>query len=148
MRFLMLLALAVNLPTGTTITVRLKTPISTKTAKAGDSFEAVALTGVPCAMVHGTVESARAAAHGARAQLARRFDDIGGQKISARLTAVDNARESIDDKGQINGILENETLTGRMDSGLQKLSGRFEKFASVLTTVKSAVLEAADTEIT
>ena len=147
MRFFALLALSLNLPIDTMMSVRLTSAVSTKTAKAGDAFEAVVLNVVPGAKIHGVVESAKPAAAGERAQLVLRFDRIGEQKFAARLTAVDNARESVDSEGHIIGILESETLTGRLDAGLKKLAGRYAGFASVLGAVKGAVLEAADTDI-
>lgn len=148
MRAVVLLAfLAVNLPTGTTISIRLHTPVSSKTAKAGDAFEAVALTVAPGAVVRGTVESVRPAGSDTRAQLVLHFESMAGQKISARLTGIDNVRETVDETGKIDGILPNETISGRLDDGLQKLAGRYAGFASVLSAAKSAVLETADTDI-
>jgi hypothetical protein len=38
------------------------------------------------------------------------------------LTAVENAREAVNDKGEIQGILANETLSSRMDSGIEKVA--------------------------
>ena len=67
--------------------------------------------------------------------------------LAARVTEVDNARESVQEDGTILGILETETLTAEMDRGLEMLGNTYAKFAGLLKTVKNAVLQKADTEI-
>jgi hypothetical protein len=61
---------------------------------------------------------------------------------------VENARESIDDQGQISGILANETISGRLDAGINKLAERAASFADILGTVKKAVLKEPEGDIT
>jgi hypothetical protein len=69
-------------------------------------------------------------------------------KIAGRVASVDNARESINDEGVLTGILSGETLSGRIDAGLNKLAERASGFAGVLATVKKAVLNTAESDIT
>jgi len=63
------------------------------------------------------------------------------------LTAVENARESVDDKGQIQGILANETLSARMDSGISKVSEKYAGIGGFLSAAKSAVFKEAEGDI-
>ena len=64
------------------------------------------------------------------------------------MAGVDNARESVDEQGQIPGILAGETISGRLDAGLSKLAERAAGFADMLGTVKGAVLKAPESDIT
>jgi hypothetical protein len=63
------------------------------------------------------------------------------------VTEVENAREQVDDQGTIQGILATETITGKLDAGINKLSERYSGLAGVLGTVKSAVFKAAEGDI-
>jgi hypothetical protein len=63
------------------------------------------------------------------------------------LTAVENARESVNDKGEIQGILANETLSSRMDSGISKVAEKYSGFGGFLNAAKSAVFKETDGEI-
>jgi hypothetical protein len=76
--------------------------------------------------------------------------DIDGAKykIGARVATVDNARESVSDEGVLTGILSGETISGRIDAGLNKLAERASGFAGVLATVKKAMLNTAESDIT
>jgi hypothetical protein len=155
------LAMAQEVPAGTEISIRLTSPVSTKSSKAADPVEAVVIAPVvanghamiaPGTVVHGTVEKvAQSSAPDQRAWLLLSFTglEIGGAKwtIAARVAAVDNAREKVDENGRINGILAAETITGRLDAGLDKLSGQYSGFASVLSVAKKAVFQEASTDI-
>jgi len=164
-----LLALAVclpvfglQLPAGTEIQIRLKTKVATPTAKAKDPVQAVVIAPVmqegqfliPAgATVTGTVEKAvQSAKPDERSVLILAFDEIeidGAKvKLAARVAHVENARESIDDKGQISGILAGETISGKLDAGLTKLAEKSAGFADILGTVKKAVLKAPESDIT
>jgi len=61
----------------------------------------------PGAAVHGVVTQAQSSSGEQRAVLVLRFTSVdvagGPAGIAARLTAVDNARERVDEQGQING---------------------------------------------
>jgi hypothetical protein len=148
-------------PVGTQISIRLKSAISTRTAKPADRLEAVVIAPVaangrtviaPGAVVRGSVEKvAQSSADGQRAALLLRFTglDTGGasRAMLARVANVDNARETVDDQGQINGILATETVTGRLDAGLSKLGQEYSGFADILSAAKNAVFQQASTEI-
>src|SRR5215471_18144072 len=114
-------AAALYVPAGTQIEIRLKNKISTQTAKAKDPVEAVVIAPVMAgdefaipagAPVHGAVEKAQTAKADERSSLVLSFSEIeinGAKvKLQAQLAAIDNARESIDDQGQITGLLPSE----------------------------------------
>src|SRR5690349_2716904 len=100
-------------PAGTQIQLRLKTKISTQTAKAKDAVEAVVLEPVMAgsefaipagAAVRGNVEKATPASQAdERSVLVLNFTEIeidGAKlKLQAQLAGIDNARESVDDQG-------------------------------------------------
>jgi hypothetical protein len=153
---------AIQLPAGTEIQVRLKTKVSTHSSKAGDPVEAVVIAPVMAggefaipagAAVRGTVAKVVGSTKPEeRAVLALSFGEIeiGGArlKMETRLADVENAREKVDDQGQINGILASDTITGRMDTGLERLAQRYSGFADILSTAKNAVLQPAEGDIT
>jgi hypothetical protein len=156
-----LLAMAQPAPVGTQISIRLTGTVSTLSTKPADPVEAVVIAPVaangrtviaPRAVVHGTVEKvAQSSAAGQRAALLLRFTglDTGGalRAMVARVASVDNARESVDEQGQIDGILATETVTGRLDAGLTKLGEEYSGFADILSAAKNAVFQQASTEI-
>jgi LssY C-terminus len=69
--------------------------------------------------------------------------EFGGQtlKIRTLLTTIENARESVNEKGEIQGILANETLSSRMDSGIGKVADRFSGFGGFLEAAKGAIFK-------
>lgn len=156
------IAPAQTLPAGTELSVRLVTPVGCSSA-AGQKIQAKVVAPVIAGgrvvipagtFVNGKVKSASAAtAPDQRSVLLAEFTELADTagktiKISTNVLDVDNARETVDDNGQILGILESETLTARMDRGLEKLAeGRLAKLASVLQAAKGAVLQKADTSI-
>ena len=156
-----LLAMAQPAPVGTQISIRLTSTVSTLSSKPADPVEAVVIAPVtangrtvisPGAVVHGTVEKvAQSSAAGQRAALLLRFTELdtasARRAMVARVASVDNARESVDQQGQIDGILANETVTGRLDAGLSKLGEEYSGFADILSAAKNAVFQQASTEI-
>jgi hypothetical protein len=155
------LAMAQVLPVGTEISIRLTSSVSTSSAKAADPVSAVVIAPAMVAgraaiaagaVVHGTVEKVTPSSEpDVRAALLLTFHDfvIGGQtlQMTAQISAVDNAREKVDQQGQIDGILASETITGQLDAGLDKLSDQYSGFASVLSAAKKAVLQKASADI-
>jgi hypothetical protein len=153
---------ALDVPASAQIEIRLKTKISTQTSRPGDAVESVVIAplvargqlAIPAgAIVRGSVEkAARSTEADERAVLALDFGEIeiSGRtyKINSQVAGVDNAREKVDDKGQINGILASETLTSRIDAGIDKLSQKYSGLGDFLRTIKNGVLSAADTDIT
>ncbi|HZT30102.1 MAG TPA: LssY C-terminal domain-containing protein [Bryobacteraceae bacterium] len=149
-----------QIPAGTEIQLRLKTKVASNASKAKDPVEAIVLEpvmvngafAIPAGTtVRGVVESAKAAASGDRAQLALNFNqlEMGSKKVklATLLTAVDNAREQINDKGQILGILSSETISGELDSEISKVTERYSGLGDILGAAKGAFLKPVDTEI-
>jgi LssY C-terminus len=105
------------------------------------------------AVVRGDVEKAtQSTKPDERSTLLLAFNEIeiGGAKLklAARVASVENARESVDEQGQITGIVASETISGRLDAGLNKLAERSSGFADILNTVKKAVLKEPESDIT
>jgi hypothetical protein len=155
-------AFAAQTPAGTHLEVRLTTKVSSVTAMVKDPVEAVLTAPVwlagefvlPAgAKLRGEVEKvANSAKAEERSSLALAFMEIEIEgtkhKIAARVAEVDNARETVDEAGMINGILAAETISGRIDSGIAKLNEKASGLAGILATVKKAVLTAAESDIT
>jgi hypothetical protein len=153
--------MAQQAPAGTRISIRLKSAVSTRSSKPADPVEAVVIAPVVAsgrtvmaagAVVRGTVEKvAQPSAAGERALLLLRFASIqtGGARraMVGRVESVDNARETVDEQGQINGILATETVGGRLDAGLSKLGEEYSGFADILSAAKNAVFQQASTDI-
>ncbi len=154
-------ALAIDVPSGAGLQVRLQTKIASNTSRPNDPIEAVviapiAVNGAPAipagVRLRGVVTFASAATDPTvRAMLALDFRELemGSQSIPVhtQLTAVENARESVDDKGQIQGILANETLSARMDSGISKVTEKYAGIGGFLNAAKSAVFKEAEGDI-
>ena len=146
---------------GTAIEIRLKTKVASNASKPKDPVEAVVIKPVMSgdqylipygAVVRGQVGQAQpAGAADQRAVLELRFDELAGAKVGIKLATkvieVDNARESVDETGAIRGILASETLSARMDQGLNKLGEHASGLAGLLQLAKNAVLKTADSEI-
>ncbi len=153
---------AVQVPAGTGLQARLSTKVSTSTAKPKDPVEAVVVAPVLIAgefviqagaKLRGTVDKAtNSSKPDERSTLVLAFTELeidgAKHKIAARVASVDNARESVDEQGLITGILAGETISGRIDAGLNKLAERASGFADVLATVKKVVLSAPESDIT
>jgi hypothetical protein len=156
------LAAAARIPTGAQIQIRLSTEINTSTAKVGDAFQALVIAPVVVenrvAMAAGATltghvkESTAAVNPDDQAVLALVFDEIRDQSgkkasIAAKLSGVDNARESLDANGRIQGIVASKTGSGRLDQGINKVSEKYPSFAELLGTVKQVVLKDTDANI-
>jgi hypothetical protein len=155
-------AAAARIPSGTPIQIRLTKEMNTSTAKVGDAFEALVIAPVVAdshiamaagATVAGHVKEVTAAVNpDDKAMLALAFDEIrdaSGKKtaIAAKLSMVDDARESVDADGRIQGIVASKTGSGRLDQGINKVSEKYPSFGELLGTVKQAVLKPADANI-
>ena len=155
-------AFALQVPTGTEVHIRLTAKAGTQTSKPKDKVEAVVIAPVMVAgefaipagaLVHGVVDKAtQSTKPDERSTLALSFTEleIDGvkTKLAAQVSEVENARESVDDQGQITGIVASETISGRLDAGLSKLGERASGFAGILTQVKQAVLKEPEGDIT
>src|SRR5262245_30719262 len=160
--FLLSIASAADAPAGATIEIRLKTKVSSNASKAHDPIEAAVIKPVMSgdefvipygAIIRGDIELAQpSAAADKRALLQLTFNQLAGSngksiKLDTKVTAVDNARESVDEKGLIQGILASESLSARMDQGLNRLGQRAAGLADFLQLAKNAVLKGPDSEI-
>ena len=155
-------AFGLRMPVGSEIQIRLKTKVATPTSKPKDPVEAVVIAPVMVegqfvipagAVVRGDVEKAtQSTKPDERSTLLLAFNEIeiGGAKLklAARVASVENARESVDEQGQITGIVAGETISGRLDAGLNKLAEHASGFADILNTVKKAVLKEPESDIT
>ncbi len=155
-------AFGLQVPAGTEIQIRLKTKVSTQNSKPQDKVEAVVIAPVMLngefvipagALVHGSVAKAtQSAKTDERSALDLAFTELeidgAKTKLAAQVAAIDNAREKIDQQGEITGIVASETISGRLDAGLAKLGERAASFADLLGTVKKAVLKEPESDIT
>src|ERR1700693_5509938 len=109
-----------ELPAGTAIGIRLKTKVSSNASRANDPIEAVVIKPVMSgdrflipygAVIKGQVAKAHPAeAADKRASLELNFNQLAAArgktiKLPAKISEVENARETVDDKGVIQGIL-------------------------------------------
>lgn len=151
----------VEVPAGTEIHVRLKNKVATISSKPNEAVEAIVIEPVliggkivvPAgSIVRGIVKEAMpvSPAH-QRAILDLAFTELsaGGwkTKLASRIVNVDNARETVDEKGDIVGILASESLSGRMDQGISKVAQKYSGLADVLQAAKGMVLKTAEGEI-
>ena len=155
-------AVAERIPSGTQIQIRLTSEVNTRTAKVGDAFQALVIAPVVVdghiamgagATLTGHVKEVTAAVNpDDQAILALSFDqirDTSGKKaaLAAKISAVDNARESVDANGRIQGIIASKTGSGRLDEGINKVTEKYPSFGDLLQTVKQAVLKDTDANI-
>ncbi|HEX5226290.1 MAG TPA: LssY C-terminal domain-containing protein [Bryobacteraceae bacterium] len=153
---------AERIPSGAVIQIRLTTEVNTVQTKVNDAFQAVVIAPVvvdgqvvmaPGATVSGHVQNVTAAVDPKdRASLTLVFDEVGdaaGAKapLAAKVTGVDNARESVKSDGSIQGIVASETGSGRLDQGIGKVSEKYPSFGELLGAVKQVVLKPADANI-
>ncbi|PYT31229.1 MAG: hypothetical protein DMG57_05740 [Acidobacteria bacterium] len=145
----------IQLPAGTELHVRLETKLTSNNSKPNDAFEALVIVPVMAddrivvpagTKIQGQVKDVRAAVQAdQRALLDLNFSDLvmgnAKTKIAVKVADVDNARESVNENGQILGILSSETLSAQMDKGIAKLSQKYSGLADVLQAVKGAVVK-------
>src|SRR4051812_6240167 len=82
-------AVAADLPAGADLPIRLKSKVSTQTAKAADPVEAVVIGGpLSGALVHGTVDKVAQSAKGdERSTLVLKFAELESDKTKVKLDA-------------------------------------------------------------
>jgi hypothetical protein len=149
-------------PKGSEIHLRLKTKVSSNASKAGDAVEAVLVRPVidkgavvvPAGVIaRGKVKEAKPSARpDERALLRLEFTEIAAPgaepaPFAATLKQVENAREGVDKDGGITGILASETITARLDQGIQRVSQTLGRLGDFLNAAKSAMVKGADAEI-
>lgn len=105
--FLLLAAAAgaATLPAGASIPVRLQTAVGSK-SRVGTPVEAVVIAGPAAgAVVRGVVEEAKKKSKDqGRAVLQLRFSELAGVPVSAQVSSIDNARETVEGDGVIYGL--------------------------------------------
>jgi hypothetical protein len=123
-----------QLPEGQSLWIRLASPVSTYTARVGDSVHAVLTQDVDCGSdvvlpmgtsIEGVVRSKRKVGWGIRHETSaleiefNRVTEANGSAIdiSARVEEVENAREQVK-HGVIQGVLSSDTFQGRVNSRL------------------------------
>jgi hypothetical protein len=156
------LTAAAQIPSGTQIQIRLATAVKTASAKVDDPVEAVVIAPVVAGnqivmaagpTLKGHVKEVKAAVQpDDQAVLDLVFDQISeaqGAKASltAKVSSLDNARESVDAQGRILGIIASQTGSGRLDQGINKVKEKYQGLADLLGTVKQAVLKDTDANI-
>ncbi len=126
-----------TIPVGQTVWARLTSPVSTYTAKPGDTVNAVLTEAIECdnrvvfpvgTNVQGVVHSVRKVGWGIlheTAALGIQFDRVQAPEgapvaISASVVEVENAREQVS-KGTIQGIRSSDSPQGRINSRLRHL---------------------------
>jgi hypothetical protein len=125
---------AVQIPANTDLSVRLSDRVASEIATQPAAIHAVLIAPVivggnvalPAgAQLTGAVKQAKAAADKEPAQLQLVFSEIADSAVSANISAVvtglENARETVDDKGIITGIAPGDTFSARIDQGIAKL---------------------------
>ncbi len=147
-------ALSAVLPAGTELNIRLAdkvasdAPVTTATVNAVVVIPVVMNGAVVLpagAYLKGTVQQAKAGSATERAQLQLVFTEIGDgaykTKISAVVGSLDNARESVDDKGVITGIDAAQTFGSQLDKGIAKLEAndRFAALAGIIQGARQAL---------
>jgi len=150
-----------SIPSGTEIQIRLTSALNTASGKAGQQFDAVVIAPVVVdgriamaagAKLSGHIVNVTAADQkDQQASVSLAFDQIadGARKstLAAKVTGVDNARESVDSNGLITGIKPSDTGSARLDQGINKVSEKYPGFGDLLSTVKQAVLKQTDANI-
>ncbi len=144
---------ATQIPAGTELAVRLNDKVASELTTP-QTFKltlvapvvlngAIALpTGLTLA---GTVKQAHAADATSKALLELTFTTITDGKVTAPLQAtlasLENARETVDDKGVIQGIDAGQSYGGRLNEGLAKLSAnqKLAGLAGILQQAKQAL---------
>jgi LssY C-terminus len=157
---------AVTIPADTEIQLRLTSEVSSD-KPAGQPFSAVVIAPV---LVNGTpvmgcgtevngvtadVHAYKAAADGnseqpatLRLQITKIHDKAGQSKaLSAKLSGVDNARESLDQAGLITGIKASQTFSSLADSGVNKVMEKNSQLGQLLSGIKGAIVKQADPSI-
>jgi opacity protein-like surface antigen len=156
---------AETIPAGTPLEIRIQQPISSSSTRAGTQIDGILISPVTeggdilvplGATVHGSVVSVQRVGLGfahETAQIELRFDQliVSGHApipIQVRITDVENARESINKKGRIQGIRSTATLSNRA-SGIVGTLALGDPIAAIFTTAGSAsVLRFSEPEIT
>jgi hypothetical protein len=153
---------AIVIPAGTDIQIRLTSNVGTDRSEAKQDIQAVVIApvllngevAIPAGTrIRGRVDQIkRAVTANERAVLQLAFNEMvapsgKSAKLKTRIVDVDNARESVDDKGKIIGILASETLSARVNQGIAKIAQKNPALADILDAAKGSVLGDTNPEI-
>ena len=143
-----------QIPAGSELSIRLTDKVASEAQTQPPAIHAVLIAPVILngtvavsagAQLTGSVKQAKAATDKDPAQLQLVFTQIGDgaahATISAVVASLDNARETIDDKGLITGIAPGETFSARIDQGIAKLQAndKFAGLAGLITGTKQVL---------
>ena len=146
--------LGVQIPTGVALSVRLTDKVASEAQTQPSAIHAVLIAPVILngtvavsagAQLTGSVKQAKAATDKDPATLQLVFTELrdGTQhsNISAAVTRLDNARETVDDKGLITGIAPADTFSARIGQGIAKLQAndKFAGLAGLIAGTKQAL---------
>jgi LssY C-terminus len=161
---LTLVTQAAQLPTGAELHIRLTSKISSADIKPGAPVTAVLIAPVvedgqiilpPGAQLTGDVKAVQSAAADPQKaptlQLDFKHIAFGSERenLAARVSAVDNAKETVDENGVITGSPSSQTYTSRLNRGIEKMSGsdRLSGLAGILETAKKVLVSDTDPDI-
>jgi hypothetical protein len=145
---------AVQIPAGTEISIRLTDKVSSEAVAPRDNVHAIVIAPVVIGgkivlpagpTLSASVKASKAASATERAQLQLVFTEITDGKVKMALSAVvsglENARESLDDKGVITGIDSSQAYGTRLSQGIAKLEAndRFAGLAGILQGAKQTL---------
>jgi hypothetical protein len=157
-------ASAAHIPGGTDLHIRLTSKISSADARPGAPVTAILIAPViengqivlpPGAQLTGDVKAVQSAAADPQKAPTLELDfshiafDSERDALSAHVSAVDNAKETVDEKGVITGIPSSQTYTSRINRGIEKMSGsdRLSGLAGILESAKKVLVADADPDI-
>ena len=145
---------AAQIPAGTEFGIRLTDKVASEATTPQTLIHAVVISPAAIdgrivlpmgAQLTGSVKLAKAANDKDRAQLQLVFTQIGSGTYKTNLAAIvgalDNARETVDGDGVINGIDVSKTYSSQLDQGISKLqsSDRFAGLAGLIQGVKQGL---------
>ena len=159
-------ALAAQIPSGTELSVRLTTAVSSN-QPSGAPIGAVVT--VPVFVNNAPVISAGTILTGSTADVSA-FKGASGttneqpatvrmdftkmaapgqsaKKISSTLVEVDNARETVDNSGLVVGIRASDTFGAQMDRGIKKLESKYEALGGIIAAVRDQIVKPVDPSI-
>jgi hypothetical protein len=141
---------AATIPTGTEMEVRLTDKVASEATTPQTSIHAAVIAPVvvdgkivlPAGpTLNGSVKLARAASDNERAQLQMVFTEITDGKVKAPVQSIvsglENARESVDEKGVITGIDAAQAYGSRLNQGIAKLEAN-EKLSALGAILQGA----------
>src|SRR5947209_111624 len=158
---------AITIPAGTELQVRLSNAV-TSDKPSGQQVQAVLIApvlqngspalpeGLRLQCKTADAQAFKASADGSpessatlRIQLTQILEASGqAHPVACVLSAVDNARETVDASGLIHGIEQSQTYGAQIEKGIGKLEAKHGALADLLSGVKGSLIKAVDPSIT